>query len=277
MQIKHLSGALGAEVSDIDLSTPLDDATLHSLRSAWLEHHVLVFRDQALSPAQHAAFCAQLGELDTYPFVEATTEHPNVIPIIKEPDQKINFGGGWHTDTSYMQCPPMATCLHAVEVPERGGDTLFADTNKAFEALTPGMQAWIEPLIGIFTPAMVHGKSGAYAKVQHGMAKKQNEDTAEQRIEHPIIRTHPETGRKAIYAGTAHCERFKGMTREESLPMLKFLQDQATRPEFTSRVTWQPHTITLWDNRCVFHYALNDYQGERRHMERVTIKGDAPA
>ena len=277
LHVKPLSGALGAEISGVDLREPLTTGQLEDLRAEWLAHHVLVFRDQPLSPAQHAAFCSQLGELDTYPFVQATTDHPNVIPLIKEPDQKINFGGAWHTDTSYMERPPMATCLHALEVPSRGGDTLFADTNKAFEALTPAMQAWVEPLIGVFTPALVHGRSGAYAGVQHGMDKKDDDDTAEQRVEHPIIRTHPETGIKAIYAGTAHCERFRGMTRNESLPMLQFLYQQATRPEFTSRVSWQPHTVTLWDNRCVFHYALNDYQGERRSMHRVTIKGDVPA
>ena len=270
---------LGAEIERIDLSRPVPNAAFDELRRAWLEHHLLVFRDQSLTPAQQAAFCSRFGELATYPFVEATTDHPNVIPIIKDVDQTSNFGGVWHTDGSYMSSPPMATCLYALEVPRRGGDTLYANTAEAFEALSPALQRLVAPIVGVFTPTMVHGRHGPYASVgqrSEAMAKRDNPSLAEQRVHHPIIRTHPETGRRAIFATIYHCERFQGMTREESLPLLGYLHEHATRDAFTQRLRWRPGTLALWDNRCLFHYALNDYQGERRHMRRVTVEGERP-
>lgn len=189
----------------------------------------------------------------------------------------MNFGGGWHTDTSYLPEPPMATVLYALEVPERGGDTLFANMYQAYEALSDGMKQLADGLIGMYSASMVHGKSGAYRLAgDHPMARRVDETTAEARVEHPIVRTHPETGRKAIYCSLGHTERFKDMTREESMPLLQFFARHATRAEFCTRFRWRKGSIALWDNRCVQHYALNDYPGQRRHMHRVTIKGDAP-
>ena len=280
IELGPMSGCLGVEISGVDLSVPLAGEVVAEIRKAFTEHHLVVFRNQSLTPDQQADFCAQLGKLATYPFVEATTEHPNVIPIIKEADQERNFGGAWHTDSSYMERPPKATCLYAVEAPARGGDTMFANTNAAFEALSEGMQRMVGDVVGIFTPSLVHGSSGAFAAVgDHGksMKKRDNPDVAEQRVRHPIIRTHPDTGRKAIYASVYHCERFEGMTRDESLPLLRFLHEHATKLDFTTRLRWQEGTLAVWDNRCVFHYALNDYHGERRHMRRVTIEGEIPA
>lgn len=277
--VDPIAGSIGAEISNVDLSRPLNGAILDEIKAIWHQYHVVVFRDQSLSTAQHAAFCEQFGPLAMYPFVEAATDHPNVIPIIKEAEQKGNFGGAWHTDSSYMEIPPMATCLYALDVPTRGGDTMFSNTSMAFESLTPSMRSWVEDIVGVFTPALVHGSSGSLSKVKdHGkeMKKKENPETAEQRVLHPIIRTHPVTGKKAIYSSIYHCERFDGMTREESLPVIKFLHEQATKPDHTCRLRWENGTLALWDNRCVFHYALNDYDGERRHMHRVTIQGETP-
>ena len=271
-----LNGALGAEIDAGPLDRPLAPGVLAEIRKAWHEHQLILFRDQTLSTGQYAAFCEQFGELDRYPFAQPLADHPLVYPIVKEPDQAFNFGGGWHTDTSYLEKPPAATCLMAIEVPVHGGDTLFANTAAAFAALSPGMRQLTQDSIGVFTPALVHGESGAFAHLRQGSAESTDTQAAQQRVRHPIIRSHPDTKRQAIYAATGHCERLGQMTVEESRPLLQFLQAQATQPEFTVRLQWQVGTIALWDNRCVFHYALNDYPGQRREMRRVTLKGEVP-
>jgi len=275
-----MEGALGAEVSAPELFSEdkeLQAAAVAEVYGAWLDYHLIVFRDLSLTPNALARFCAQFGELDTYPFVEATTEHPNVIAIVKEPEQTKNFGGAWHTDTSYMAEPPKATCLFAREVPERGGDTLFANTSKAYEALPDDLRAKVAGIDGVFTPSLVHGSAGPYADVKHGQQEKESPDLVVQRVHHPVIRTHPETGRRAIYATPLHCEHFESMSREESLRLLNALYEFATEAQFTTRLKWRPGTLAIWDNRCLFHNALNDYQGQRREMLRVTLKGDVPA
>ena len=280
ISVRRMSGPLGAEIDGIDLSSGVTDDVWQEIRRAWIEHHVVVFRNQDLSPGAQAEFSSRFGPLATYPFVEATEGHPNVIPIIKEPDQKWNFGGAWHTDSSYMATPPKATCLYAVETPEHGGDTMFSNTHRAFENLTVGMQSLVGDLTGVYTPSLVHGSQGSLSKVAgqgEEMQKKDNPDTAEQRVRHPLIRTHPETGERAIYCSVFHCERIEGLSRDESLPIIRYLHEHATKLDFTTRLSWQPGTLAVWDNRCVFHYAINDYAGHRRHMRRVTIEGERPA
>lgn len=277
IQVEPMIGALGAEIGGVDLASPLAASVVAEIRQAWVEHSVVFFRDQSLTPDAHTRFAECFGELDDYPFVEPLEENPHVIPIIKEPETRMNFGGGWHTDTSYLPQPPMATVLYALEVPERGGDTLFADMYQAYETLSEGMQRLASGLTGVYSASMVHGRSGAYRLAgDHPMTRRQDEATAEARVEHPIVGTHPETGRKAIYCSLGHTERFKDMTREESTPLLQFFSRHATRAELTTRFHWHRGSLALWDNRCVQHYALNDYPGERRHMHRVTIKGDTP-
>ncbi len=285
MNYRHIKvnpdiGPTGAEVSGIDLSGALHAETVAELRHAWLEHGVLFFREQALSPAAQAAFGACFGELDVYPFMQSLASHPNVIPIIKEPDAKLNFGGGWHTDTSYLEYPPMATLLYAVEVPEEGGDTLFADAAAACADLSDGMRRTLESLTGIYSPKIVHGRGGAYAgmaaKSQLGSAYGGEAEVAESEVEHPLIRTHPETGRKSIYCSKYHTHRIKGWTREESLPIFDFLMTHLTEEQYVTRFRWGPGSLAMWDNRRLFHYALNDYQGQRRHMHRVIVRGDRP-
>ncbi len=280
INLEPMEGALGVEVNAPALfadDKQLQAAAVAEVYSAWLDYHLIVFRDLSLTPHALARFCAQFGELDTYPFVEATTEHPNVIAIVKEPEQTKNFGGAWHTDTSYMAQPPKATCLFAIEVPELGGDTLFANTSLAYEALAEDVRARVDGLVGVFTPSLVHGNAGPYADVKHGQQEKESPQLVVQRVNHPVIRRHPETGRQAIYATPLHCERFESMSREESLQLLDELYEFATDTQFTTRLQWRPGTLAIWDNRCLFHNALNDYQGQRREMLRVTLKGDVPA
>jgi len=274
------TGPVGAEVSGVDLSRPLAADERSEIHRAWLEHHVLFFREQNLTPAAQAVFAANFGELDVYPFMKALDSHPNVIPIIKEPDAKTNFGGGWHTDTSYLTEPPKATLLYAVEVPDEGGDTLFADASAAYDELSSGMKDLLDGLLGVYSAKIVHGQSGAYAnektKTDLGDAYGGDAETAEREVEHPIIRTHPETGRKSIYASLAHTFAIKNMTPEESRPIIDYLARQVTKPEHVTQFKWTPGALAMWDNRCLFHKARNDYHGKRRHMHRVIVKGDRP-
>lgn len=274
-------GPIGAEVEGVDLSASLSTTVLEELRLAWLDHGFLIFRGQNLTPESHANFARHFGALDVYPFMQAVNDHPNVIPIIKEADAKMNFGGGWHSDTSYLEKPPKGTALYAIEVPEEGGDTLFADCGAAFADLSSGMQKFLLAHTGIYSPKLVHGASGDYtssdAKKNLGDSYGGNKDFAEGEVEHPLVRTHDESGIQSIYCGLFHTHRIKGWTREESLPLLKYLNRHLTQDKFVSRCHWQNGSLVLWDNRRLFHNALNDYHGKRRHMHRVIIQGPVPA
>lgn len=288
IQVDSSIGPIGAEISGVDLSRALSAQVVADIHHAWLAHGVVFFRDQNLSPGDQTAFASHLGELDVYPFMEAVEGHPNVIPIIKEPDAKMNFGGAWHTDTSYLRQPPKATVLYALEVPEEGGDTEFADVVAAFADLSEGMKAFLLAQTGIYSPKLVHGTGGDYASVAakenlggaygaSGTNSTSNDDFAEGEVEHPLIRTHDETGAQSIYCGLFHTHRIKGWSREESLPIFRFLKDHFTQEKYVSRFKWRNGSLVLWDNRRLFHNALNDYQGKRRHMQRVIVKGPIPA
>jgi len=274
--VEPSSGALGAEVSGVDLAAGVDDATFAEIRRAWLTHQVLFFRDQKLTPAQQTAFARNFGELDTYPFIEPLPGHPHVIPIIKEPETRFNFGGGWHSDMSYQERPSMATLLYAIEVPSRGGDTLFASMTAAYDSLSDGMKELLQGLRAVFTASKVHGAGGLYSGADHPMRMQKNAAREVARHLHPVVRTHPETGRKALYVDAPHIERFENMRVQESEPLMEFLSDYATQPRFTTRFRWREGALAVWDNRCVQHYALNDYPGQRRAMNRITIQGDVP-
>jgi taurine dioxygenase len=273
-------GPVGAEVSGIELSRPLSEEARTEIHQAWLKHHVLFFRNQNLTPAEQAGFAENFGKLDVYPFMQPVGAHPNVIPIIKEKDASMNFGGAWHTDTSYVELPPKATILFAVEVPDEGGDTLFADATAAYCELSEGMQVTLEGLTGVYSPKMVHGSGGGYAQVAArqnlGDAYGGDEKFAEQEVEHPLIRTHVETGSKSIYCSNPHTHRITGWTRDESMPLFKYLMKYLTQDRFVTRFKWEDGSLAMWDNRCLFHNALNDYAGKRRHMHRVIVQGERP-
>ncbi len=275
IQVEPASGALGAEIQGVDLAR-LDDATFEEIYDAWLANQVLFFRDQSLSPADQTAFASRFGELDVYPFIQPLPDFPHVIPIIKEKDTRMNFGGGWHSDMSYQARPVKATLLYGIQVPARGGDTLFANMIAAYEALSDGMKQMLDGLRGVFTAAKVHGAEGLYQNADHPMAKQKDSDREQARHLHPVVRTHPETGRKALFLDAPHVERFENMRISESEPLMSFLAEHATQHHFTTRFSWRPGSLAVWDNRCVQHYALNDYAGQRREMNRVTVKGDVP-
>lgn len=275
-EVVPMLGALGAEVMGLSLAAPLTGATAAALDDALHRHGLLVLREQALDPPGLADFAARFGPLGTYPFVAPLAAHPHVIPVIKEADQRMNFGGAWHSDTAYLPRPPRATCLYAVEVPAVGGDTLFADMRLAFEALSAGMQAMLAERGAVFSAAGVHGATGAYTSAgDHPMARRDDTRLAESEIEHPLVRVQPRTGRRALYCSPTHTTRLAGMHAHESRPLLEFLHHHSTAAEFVTRLRWRAGTVALWDNRVVQHHALNDYAGSRREMWRVIVE-DAP-
>lgn len=280
LKVTEVAGALGAEVSGIDLSMDLDQDVVDEIRSALIHHRVLVFRGQSLEPAHQTALGERFGDLEDYPFVAPLPGYPKVIPVIKEPDEVTNFGGGWHTDLIYHHIPPMGTMLYALEVPARGGDTLFADGIKAYQALTPKMQAMLQRLQVEYNvrhiSAAVADRDSGQPTGNRSMRSTSDEKSLHSTPSHPLVRVHPESGEQGLYFSRGHTIRFEGMTTQESRPLLDWLQQHMTQPVFTSRLHWASGTLAFWDNRCVSHYALNDYHGERRHMHRITIAGDKP-
>ena len=276
MIVEPLAGALGAEVRGAKLLA-LDEAGWKEIRQAFLDYSVLAVRDQALEPADLMRVGARFGEPCHYPFVTGMDGFPFIFEVVKEEDEKTNFGGSWHSDTTYLAQPPLATLLYAVETPKRGGDTLFANTCLAYEALSDGMRTMLDGLVGVNSAALKYGggRTKMHAKIE-GMKVHDTDRAGEMEAEHPVVRTHPETGKKALYLSRSHTVRFKGMTEEESQPLIGFLQLHQTRPEFTCRVRWSPGTLTVWDNRCTQHNAVNDYHGERRRMRRLTVGAQTP-
>jgi len=272
MEIHSVAGALGAEILGVDLAR-LDDALVAGIRRAWLDHLVIFFRDQDLTPAQFLAFARRFGEPIEYPFVKGLDDHPEIIPVLKLAHETVNFGGIWHSDTAYLDAPPMASMLIAREVPPAGGDTEFANMYLAYETLSDGMKRVLEGLVAVNSSSAADVSRTREDRIKDSArvdAKK------EYVAAHPAVRVHPETGRKALYVNTAHTIGFDGMTKEESAPLLQYLFRHQVRPDFTCRFRWRPGSIALWDNRCAQHNAINDYQGHRRLMHRITLAGDRP-
>ena len=274
MELKPIAGVLGAEVFGVDLK---NGANWEAIQRAFLEYSVLVIRDQKLEPADIMKVGEHFGTPCHYPFVTGMEGFPFIFEVVKEESEKVNFGGNWHSDTTYLAQPPLATLLYAVETPSHGGDTLFANTRAAYDALSEGMRAMVDRLTGVNSAGL---KSGGGRTAMHkdiaGM-KVHDTDSADQyEAEHPVARTHPETGRKALYVSRGHTIRFRDMTEEESRPLIDWLQSHQVRPEFTCRVRWAPGTLTIWDNRCTQHNAINDYHGQRRRMRRLTVGAQTP-
>ena len=274
--VRPISGALGAEISDINLAKCAN--SIDQIKAAFLKYHVLVFREQTLNPIEIKNFAKYFGPLETHPYIKGLDEHPEVAPIIKEANEKINFGGGWHTDMSFLSCPPLGSLLYAIETPEFGGDTLFANQHAAYESLSDPMKEFVGQLKGLHSAASQYGLNGDSEKrveARKSMALGISEK-AHAQVSHPVVRTHPESGLRALYINRPFTERLKGLRSSESNALLSFLWSHCEEPRFTCRVRWEPGTVTLWDNRIVQHYALNDYDGRRREMHRVTIRGDRP-
>jgi taurine dioxygenase len=277
LEVRPLSPAIGAELFGADLAAELDDETIGEIRDALLEHCVVFFREQRLTEAQHKAFARRFGEPTRHPMIRPDAEHPEILKIVKQPGDANNFGGDWHSDLTYTPEPALGSVLYAREVPEYGGDTLFANTQLAYEALSDGMKRLLDGLSAVHSTDLSYGDEGKSGLV----GEKESMPVAQaayrpQTAEHPVVRTHPETGRKGLYVNRIFTTRFVGMTKAESAPLLEFLFRHVERPEFTCRFRWRAGSLAFWDNRSAQHYALNDYHGQRREMHRITIAGDRP-
>ena len=235
LEIRPIAGALGAEIHGVDLSRSLSADIVGGLRRALLDHLVIFFRDQPLSPAQFLAFARAFGTPVEYPFVKGLPDFPEIIEVKKLEHERVNFGGIWHSDTTYLETPPMGSMLLAREVPPVGGDTMFANMYQAYETLSEGMREMLGGLRAVNCSAKADVTRTREDRVASspGEARKSYEAT------HPVVRTHPETGRKALYVNTAHTLRFEGMTEEESAPLLSFLFAHQVKPEFTCRFRWE--------------------------------------
>jgi taurine dioxygenase len=269
ISVTPVAGALGAEVSGVDLGD-LDDATFPQVHDAFLEHQVLFFRDQDLTPDQHKDFGRRFGELQIHPFLRSRKDegHPEIV-VLESDAERPYLAAGWHTDVTFVPNPPLGSCLRCAEAPPFGGDTLWSSMYAAYDALSDRMQRLLSDLVAVHDTAKTFSR-GAYP------AEKHPEKDQMPRTEHPVIRTHPETGRKGIFVNSAFTNRIKGMHRGESDALLGFLYQHVGTPEFTCRFRWQKNSVALWDNRCTQHRAVADNARAPRRMERVTIEGDRP-
>ena len=283
IEVKPVAGALGAEIGRVSLGR-LDDETFAEIKAAWLEHLVVFFRDQSITPEQQIAFAKRFGEIHHHPFMKGMDEYPDILEIIKEEGDTKAFGEVWHTDQMFNPKPAKATILYARETPDAGGDTLFANMYLAYETLSEPMKALLGGVktwnVGDRKKLMDADKigitrEGRYAGNEKMSAKLRDPGELVTEAAHPLVRTHPETGRKALYISN-HTQTLDGFKNAEARPIIDYLRAHAVEPEFTCRFRWQVGSMAIWDNRCTQHRALNDYPGKRRRMHRITIAGDAP-
>jgi taurine dioxygenase len=274
IEVTPLAGALGAEISGIDMAQPLGNQLFQEVHDALIENQVIFFRDQDITPAQHVDFARQFGTLQVHPLVPHLDDHPEVL-VLESKDEKRNAANAWHSDLTFSKEPPLGSILLARTVPERGGDTIWADMYAAYEALSPAMKRYLDGMTAI------HHAGGAQFEKTHEKDDARGGEVKEIKqviapAEHPIVRTHPETGRKALYVNSIFTQRIRGVTRKESRAILDHLLDHLRTPEFTCRFHWEQNSVAFWDNRCTQHYAIADYGGAHRLMHRVTVNGDKP-
>ena len=270
IEVRPSPGALGAEIVGIDLASPLDAPSVGTLQEALAEHGVIFFRDQQLSPEQHVAFARSFGPINVNRFFKSVAGHPEIAEVRKEPEQTRNIGGNWHTDHSYDQVPALGSVLLAREVPPHGGDTLFACMAKAYDGLSDGLKRTLEGLRGVHSSRHVFGRP-QYGQEMNGRIG--NPEAAMQDAVHPVVIRHPLSGRKVLFVNPGFTTHFEGWTEPESKGLLETLYAHARRPDYQTRFQWREGSIAFWDNRATWHYAVNDYQGERRLMHRITVEG----
>ncbi len=275
IEVRPLTPQIGAEVFGVDITKPMGNADFDAVQQAFLDHLIIVFRDQPLNDDQLMTLGRQFGPLLVHPFLQNDGPNPEVIHIKREPADQAIVGAEWHSDTTSIEAPPLAGVLHCIETPRAGGDTLFASQYRAYEALSDGMKEMLDGMVAVHNDTRV---AGPQSGVNGSRANRVREDAdwTPGSAEHPVIRTHPETGKKALFVNISYTRYFKGMTEEESAPLLNYLFRHAVRPEFTCRVGWRPGSTVIWDNRCVKHLAINDCGPHRREMHRVQVAGDRP-
>ncbi|OZI26286.1 taurine dioxygenase [Bordetella genomosp. 9] len=273
MEIRRLTGVIGAELLDIDISRNLGADEVAAIRRALLDHQVIFFRDQDLTPEKHIAFAQCFGEISMTPVYHTLPDYPQIMPVVKEPTDKDVIGDTWHTDETYHPTPPLGSILYGREVPEVGGDTLWCNLYRAYDTLSDALKRQLEGMRAVHSNNFLSANSQARNATR---STKLREDVGVIDSVHPVVRTHEETGRKCLFVNHPFTYAFEGMTREESLPLLQYLYQHSAKPENTCRFRWRKGSMAFWDNRCTMHYAINDYPGERRAMHRITIQGSVP-
>jgi taurine dioxygenase len=278
IRVEPEPAGFGAEITGLDLSRPLDRQTLADVKAAWAKHAVLRFPDQPLDLEQLEAFTQAIGPFGHDPFIKPMAGHPNVLELRREPDEKAtNFGAGWHSDWSFQREPPAGTILHAEVIPPVGGDTLFCDCARAYEALSPVMQQMLAPLKAVHSAGRAYGTKGVFARETEARTMQIIvSEEADRQLTHPLVRTHPVTGRKALFVSPVYTVGIEGMTPKESAAILGFLFAHMIQDAFIYRHRWAPKMLLMWDNRCTMHLAEGGYDGHLRVMHRTTVAGDRP-
>lgn len=272
VRVEPLPGA-GAEILGVDLSNAVSDAEFAIIRAAYAEHGIIFFRDQSITEDQHIAFARRWAPININRFLSAHPEHPEIAVLSKEADQTENIGGAWHTDQSYDLVPAMGSILVARELPPEGGNTLFASMCAAHDALPLPMQQRLSTLRAVHSARHIFGKGALYGSTRGDRIG--NAAAAEELVDavHPVVITHPLSGKKALYVNLAYTTKIEGMPERESSALLADLYAHCVQPEFVYEFVWRPGSIAFWDNRSTWHYAKNDYQGHRRVMHRITLEG----
>jgi taurine dioxygenase len=278
LEITPLSTHIGAEIAGADLSKPVDDRLFGEIQQALFDHAVIVFRDQRFAAPEQIAFARRFGALDIHPIANGMEDHPEMIRVLKPKGERAFFGTSWHTDNTFFESPSAAVVLFADTIPPVGGDTLYASMSAAYEMLSPKLKDFVGSLTA------VHSASSAYDPKTTGDAKYKGDaaisytysDAIYEEVSHPVVRTHPETGRPGLFVNPMFTLRINELEPDESEALLGFLYAHATRPELTCRVRWQRGSLVIWDNRCTQHYAIDDYPDYERVMYRVTVSGSKP-
>jgi taurine dioxygenase len=281
IRVRPNPSGFGAEIAGLDLSKPLPPATLAAVKQAWADHAVVWFPDQPLTHDQLEAFTLQIGPFGHDPFIAPMEGRPHILELRREPDEKArNFGAGWHSDWSFQPEPPAATLLHSKVTPPVGGDTLYADCTRAYDALSDTMKKLLDGLVAIHTAALPYGTKGLFAQEQASNGDRTMKiivsEEADKTYPHPLVRTHTVTGRKALYVSPVYTLGIEGMAQAESAAILGFLYTHMTKDEFVYRHKWRENMLTMWDNRCTLHFADGGYDGHLRVMHRTTVAGDRP-
>ena len=274
MKVEILDG-VGAEITGVDIAAGLSQAEFADIKHVFAEQGLIFFRDQSIDEKQHIEFAERWGPININRFFTAHDNYPQIAMVTKEPDQTYNIGGGWHTDHSYDAEPAMGSILVAREVPKTGGNTCFTNMYKAFASLSTGLQDTLLGLSAVHSTHHVFGSDKSYQRITDDRVGKAEAADAMDDVIHPAVITHPLSGKKALYVNPGFTLHFEGWSREDSLPLLEHLFEIATSDSFVTKFHWQPGSIAFWDNRATWHWAQNDYQGQRREMHRITIEGCA--
>lgn len=278
IEVTPNENGFGASITGLDLSRPLPAETLDEVKRAWAAHSVVYFPDQPMTLDELEAFTLQLGPFGHDPFIKAMEGRPHVLELRREPDEKAtNFGAGWHSDWSFQEAPPAATILHSEVTPPVGGDTLYADGSRAYDDLSDTMKHILDGLNAVHSAILPYGSKGLFAQEKEKRSMKIISSTkAETKQLHPLVRTHPVTGRKALFVSPTYTIGIDGMKDEEAQAILGYLYAHMVKDEYVYRHKWQQNMLTMWDNRCCLHLADGGYDGHLRVMHRTTVAGDVP-